>query len=136
VPAARRVDRRRTAGRAAKGARRRMKRICTICARGGSKGVPNKNLRVVAGKPLLVHTIEHAVAAGLFDVVAVSSDSSAILEAAASFGVTELVERPAALATDTAAKVPAIRHAVAAVEARLGLRFDICCDLDATAPLR
>lgn len=113
-----------------------MMRICTICARGGSKGVPNKNLRVVAGKPLIAHTLGHALGAGIFDVVAVSSDSAAILEAARSYGAHELVERPAELASDTAPKVPAIRHAVRAVEQRRGVRFDTCCDLDATAPLR
>lgn len=112
------------------------KRICTICARGGSKGVPNKNLRMVAGKPLLAHTVEHALDAGIFDVVAVSSDSAAILEAARAMGVHELIERPAELASDTAPKVPAIRHAVRAVEQRRGVRFETCCDLDATAPLR
>lgn len=111
-------------------------RICTICARGGSKGVPNKNLRVVAGKPLIVHTIEHALAAGIFDVVAVSSDSAAILEAACTFGAQETIERPAELASDTAPKVPAIRHAVRTVEQRRGVQFETCCDLDATAPLR
>jgi N-acylneuraminate cytidylyltransferase/CMP-N,N'-diacetyllegionaminic acid synthase len=113
-----------------------MKRICTICARGGSKGVKNKNVRELRGKPLLAHTIEHARSAGVFDVIAVSSDSPAILDVARAFGVTELVERPAELASDTAAKVPAIRHAVRTVEQRLGTAFDVCCDLDATAPLR
>lgn len=112
------------------------RRLCTICARGGSKGVPNKNLREVAGKPLLAHTVEHALGAGIFDVVAVSSDSPAILDAARRFGAQELVERPAELASDTAPKVPAIRHAVRTVEERRGVRFDTCCDLDATAPLR
>jgi len=113
-----------------------MKRICTICARGGSKGVVNKNLRQVAGRSLLAHSIEHARAAAVFDEIAVSSDSPAILAAAAALGVRHLVERPAALATDSAPKVPAIRHCVSTVEARLGVRFDTCCDLDATAPLR
>lgn len=110
--------------------------IATICARGGSKGVPNKNLRVVAGKPLLAHTLEHALGAGIFDVVAVSSDSAAILDAARIHGAHELIERPAELASDTAPKVPAIRHAVRTIEERRGVRFDVCCDLDATAPLR
>lgn len=98
--------------------------------------MPNKNLREVAGKPLIAHTIAHALGAGIFDVVAVSSDSVAILEAARGFGAHELVERPMELASDTAPKVPAIRHAVRAVEERRGMRFDVCCDLDATAPLR
>ena len=112
------------------------RRICTICARGGSKGVPNKNLRTVAGKPLITHTLGHALDAGIFDVIAVSSDSQAILDVARAHGAHELVERPAELASDTAPKVPAIRHAVRTIEERHGVRFDVCCDLDATAPLR
>lgn len=113
-----------------------MKRLCTICARGGSKGVANKNLRDLLGRPLIAHTIGQARASGLFERIAVSSDSAAILEAAGRYGADELVERPAELATDTAAKVPAIRHCVETVEARSGCRYDTLVDLDATAPLR
>ncbi len=112
------------------------RKICTVCARGGSKGVKDKNLRELLGKPLIAHTLAHAFESGIFDDVAVSSDSPAILAVAAQCGVRHLVERPAALATDTAAKVPAIRHCVETIEGRLGLRFDVCVDLDATAPLR
>lgn len=117
-----------------------MKRICTICARGGSKGVPGKNVRALLGKPLIAHTIAHARAAAFqgveFDVIAVSSDSDEILEVARAHGAEELVKRPPELASDTAAKVPAIRHAVREIEARRGVRFETCVDLDATAPLR
>ncbi|PWF48932.1 acylneuraminate cytidylyltransferase family protein [Massilia glaciei] len=113
-----------------------MKRICTICARGGSKGVPGKNMRLLAGKPLLAHSIEQARACGLFDVVAVSSDDAAILAAATAYGADLAITRPHELATDTAAKLPVIRHAVETAEARCGLRFDTMVDLDATSPLR
>ena len=58
-----------------------MIRLCTICARGGSKGAPGKNLRPLAGKPLIAHSIAQAKASGLFACVAVSSDSPEILEA-------------------------------------------------------
>lgn len=113
-----------------------MRRLCTICARGGSKGVANKNLRELLGRPLIAHSIEQARASGLFERIAVSSDSAAILDAAGRHGADELIERPAEMATDTAAKVPAIRHCVSTVEARLGYRFDTVADMDATAPLR
>ena len=113
-----------------------MKRLCTICARGGSKGVPNKNLRPLAGKPLIAHSLEQARASGLFALTAVSSDSPAILEAARAWGADELIERPAELAGDRADKAPAIRHCLAAVEARRDTAFDLLVDLDATAPLR
>jgi CMP-N,N'-diacetyllegionaminic acid synthase len=113
-----------------------MSRVCTICARGGSKGVRGKNLREMHGKPLLAYTVEQAKASGLFDVVAVSSDSSQILEIANRFGADLLIERPAELATDTAAKLPVIRHAVAEAERQSGRTFGTLVDLDATSPLR
>jgi CMP-N,N'-diacetyllegionaminic acid synthase len=113
-----------------------MKRICTICARGGSKGVKGKNLRLMHGKPLLAYSIEQALASGLFDAVAVSSDSAQILEAARAAGAGILVQRPDELATDTAAKLPVIRHCVAEAERVAGCQFDMLVDLDATSPLR
>ena len=112
-----------------------MRRLCTICARGGSKGVPGKNVRLLAGKPLIAHSIAQAHASGLFERVAVSSDNAPILDAARAAGADDLIERPAELATDTAAKVPVIRHAQEAIEARHG-RYDTFVDLDATSPLR
>lgn len=113
-----------------------MSRICTICARGGSRGVKNKNIRDLAGKPLIAHTLEQAHASQLFDFIAVSSDSPRILEIARDYGVSLLVERPAELATDTAAKLPVIRHCVEEAERISGERFEVVVDLDATSPLR
>lgn len=113
-----------------------MRRLATILARGGSKGVPGKNLRPLAGRPLIAHTILHAFASGLFDAVAVSSDSEAILAAARAAGITDLVRRPAAMATDEAAKIPALRHCVAEMESRTGMPFDVVVDLQPTSPLR
>ncbi|MEV8172876.1 acylneuraminate cytidylyltransferase family protein [Microbacterium sp. NPDC077486] len=111
-------------------------RICTITVRAGSKGVPGKNLRVVAGRPLFGHSVAQAVATGLFDEIVVSSDSEEILSQAPAFGATGVVRRPAEMATDTAGKVPAIAHAVRTTEERTGARYDVCVDLDATSPLR
>ncbi len=113
-----------------------MRRICTICARGGSKGVPGKNLRPLLGKPLIAYSIEQARATGLFELIAVSSDSEEILEVARRYGADHLVARPDELATDESAKLPAIQHCVATVEKATGIAFDTMCDLDATAPLR
>ena len=87
-----------------------MKSICTICARGGSKGVVGKNARELLGKPLLAWTIEQAKQAGLFEVIAFSSDSDPLLEAALRAGADIAVKRPDVMATDTAPKLPAIRH--------------------------
>ena len=113
-----------------------MKRLCTICARGGSKGVKGKNVRLLGGKPMIAHSIEQARAAGTFDLLAVSSDSDEILSVARDYGCDVLIKRPAELATDTAAKLPVIRHCVAEVERESGERFDTLVDLDATSPLR
>ncbi len=113
-----------------------MSRICTICARGGSKGVKNKNIRELAGKPLIAHTIDQARSSGLFELIAVSSDSSEILDTARRYGADLMVERPPELATDTADKLPAIRHCVQDAEKHAGKRFDVVVDLDATSPLR
>lgn len=113
-----------------------MKRLCTICARGGSKGVPNKNIRTIWGKPLLAHSIGQARESGLFERIAVSSDSAEILAVARQYAADDLVERPADLATDSSAKAPAILHALTTVERRHNVAYDILVDLDATSPLR
>jgi N-acylneuraminate cytidylyltransferase/CMP-N,N'-diacetyllegionaminic acid synthase len=113
-----------------------MKRLCTICARGGSKGVVGKNFRPLLGKPLIAHSIEQARASGLFELIAVSSDSDEILAVAKANGVDILIKRPEELATDTAAKLPVIQHCVAEVEKQTGIRFNTLVDLDATSPLR
>ena len=63
-----------------------MKRLCTICARGGSKGLPNKNIRQMVGKPLIAHSILQAKSSGLFEAIAVSSDSMKILDISKKFG--------------------------------------------------
>jgi CMP-N,N'-diacetyllegionaminic acid synthase len=111
-------------------------RICTIAVRGGSKGVPGKNWRMLDGLPLFAHSVGHAVATGLFDRIVVSSDAHEVLDRAMEFGATDIVDRPAELAADTAGKVPAIVHAVMDIERRAQTTFDTVVDLDATSPLR
>lgn len=113
-----------------------MNRICTVCARGGSKGVPNKNIRLLAGRPLISHSITQAGDSGLFNAIAVSSDADEILDIARAEGVTVAVQRPAALASDTVGKLPAIVHCVKSVERELDKLFDVIVDMDATSPLR
>jgi len=113
-----------------------MRRVCTVLARAGSVGVPGKNVRLLGGVPLIVHSIRHARATGLFDAVVVSTDDPEVRRIAQDEGVDLVVERPAELATATAGKVPAIVHAVEVAEATLGGSFDVVVDLDATSPLR
>jgi CMP-N,N'-diacetyllegionaminic acid synthase len=110
--------------------------LCTICARGGSKGVPGKNIRLLSGLPLIAHSIKQARATGLFPVIAVSSDSDDILQTAKTHGADIIIKRPDALASDTAGKMPAIAHAVDSAEKETGVAYDIAVDLDATSPLR
>ena len=112
------------------------KNLCTICMRGGSKGVSGKNQRNLRGKPLMVYTIEQALQSGLFEHVVVSTDSDEIAETAKTYGAEAWFLRPAELATDKAAKLPAIRHAFMEVEKHYGHQFDVLVDLDATSPLR
>jgi len=110
--------------------------LCTICARGGSKGVAGKNLRKMLGKPLLAYSIAQALQAEIFSAVAVSSDSDAILAAAIAQGAHFAIRRPDALSVDAAPKPPAIRQCAEEVEKLTGRSFDIFVDLDATSPLR
>jgi CMP-N-acetylneuraminic acid synthetase len=113
-----------------------VKRIATILARGGSKGLPGKNVRPLAGKPLVAHTIEQARESRLFDAIAVSSDDEAVLNIARSFDVKHVIRRPDSMATDVASKLPPIIHCAREAEAQLGIEFDLIVDLDVTSPLR
>ncbi len=110
--------------------------LCTICARGGSKGVVGKNSRDLLGKPLLAWTIEQARQTGLFEAIAFSSDSDLLLESALKAGADIAIKRPGAMATDTAPKLLAIRHCLEQAIARTGKTPDIFVDLDVTSPLR
>lgn len=112
-----------------------MKILCTICARAGSKGVTNKNLRLINGLPLIAYSLQQAVETKLFSQIAVSSDSTEIRTTAMAHGATFVVDRPTQMASDTAPKLPAIRHCVETTEKEFG-QFDIIIDLDATSPLR
>jgi CMP-N,N'-diacetyllegionaminic acid synthase len=112
------------------------KRICSICVRGGSKGVPNKNSKFLLNKPLIVYSIEQARKSGLFEYIVVSSDDLSLLQIATSFGVDGTVLRPLELANDKSPKIPAIQHCIQTIEERLAIQFDTIVDLDVTSPLR
>lgn len=109
--------------------------IISICARGGSIGVPGKNIRSLCGKPLIAWTIEQALASGLADRVVVSTDSDEIAEVALRFGAEVPFLRPAELATAAAGKLPVILHLVEWMEAAHGAVTRVI-DLDPTSPLR
>ena len=110
--------------------------LCTICARGGSKGVKNKNIKELYGKPLIAYTIEQAKATGLFEHIVISTDSDDIADIAKKYGAEVFFKRSAEMASDTAGKLDVIRDAFIRSEAYYNKQFDYLIDLDATAPLR
>lgn len=111
-------------------------RSCSICARGGSKGVKSKNIRKIEGIPLLHYTLIQAIVSDQFEDIAVSSDSNEILECASQFQGVHLIKRPDELATDTAPKIPVIKHCLMELEKITGKKYQTMIDLDATSPLR
>ena len=112
-----------------------MNNLCTICARSGSKGVPNKNIKKIAGKPLIQHTIEQAKKSKVFSDIIVSSDCKKILKIAEKLGVHAL-KRTNQLSKDFVGKVDVIRDAAIKAQKMLDKKFDNVIDLDVTSPLR
>lgn len=111
-----------------------MTTLAIIPARGGSKGVPRKNVRLLGGKPLLGWTIEAARAARCVDRVVVSTDDVEIAAISRQFGA-EVVMRPAALSGDTASSEAALLHALDELERREGCDPDLLVFLQCTSPL-
>ncbi|WP_433692506.1 cytidylyltransferase domain-containing protein [Herbaspirillum seropedicae] len=112
-----------------------MSTFAFIFARGGSKGLPGKNIRPLAGLPLLAHSIRLAQAMSCIDQVFVSTDDAAIVTVAREHGA-QVIDRPAELATDTAPEWLAWRHAIMHVRGVLGMDFDTMLSLPSTSPLR
>lgn len=112
-----------------------MTNLALICARGGSKGVPKKNIRNIAGKPLIAHTILQAQESAIFDMICVSSDCDDILEVSKEYGA-YIIKRPDTLATDESSVIPALHHAVKCCEKETGHHFDKIFLLQPTSPLR
>lgn len=102
-----------------------------VFARGGSKGVVDKNIRHLGGEPLIAHTIKCALASGMLDRLIVSTEDEKIAAIAREYGAEVPFSRPAELASDNAPEWLAWRHAIEQVEA-----FDVFVSLPATSPLR
>ncbi|MFH0939732.1 MAG: acylneuraminate cytidylyltransferase family protein [Planctomycetota bacterium] len=109
--------------------------IATVCARGGSKGLPRKNVLDFAGKPLIAHSIEHARACPQIDGVYVSTDDNEIADIARQYGAIVPYRRPAELASDNAGKLSVIEHLLRYLESD-GMVIDRIVDLQPTSPLR
>lgn len=112
--------------------------LVTICGRGGSKGVPGKNIRPIAGKPLIGYSIETAkrFADQHNGSVTLSTDSIEIKNVATGFGLKTDYLRPPELASDTAGKITVLWDVLQYEEKNRNHRFDYLLDLDITSPLR
>lgn len=113
-----------------------MRVLGVITARGGSKGLPGKNLRPLAGKPLIAHTIDIARESGAFDRVILSTDDEGIAVAARSRGCDVPFMRPAELARDETPHLPVLQHAVQWLSDHEGYQPDAIMILQPTSPLR
>jgi len=107
-----------------------------IPARGGSKGVPGKNIRNINGKPLIYYTIEAAKNSGIIDEIVVSTDSMEIAEISKKFGANVPFMRPSELATDEAKSMDVIIHCMNWYLNNRNNRFDLVMLLQPTSPLR
>ncbi|SFN30045.1 CMP-N,N'-diacetyllegionaminic acid synthase [Formivibrio citricus] len=112
-----------------------LKVLGLVTARGGSKGLPGKNIRDLCGKPLIAWTIDAALAAKCLDAVVVSTDDTAIAEAASNHGAEVPFLRPAELAGDSASSIDVVIHALDFLAAE-GRHFDLVVLLEPTSPLR
>ncbi len=107
-----------------------------ITARAGSKGIPGKNTKRLAGKPLIAYTIESALASGAFDRLILSTDDEEAAQLARELGCEVPFMRPAALAADDTPHLPVMQHAVAWLRDQQGYRPDWVMILMPTSPLR
>ena len=105
-----------------------MRTIAIICARGGSKGLPRKNVKLLGGKPLVARTIEHSIKSGVVDTTIVTTDNYEISDIAKDCGAIVPFIRPEYLATDLATTEDTLKHAL------LKTPFDDYSELQLFAP--
>ncbi len=112
-----------------------MKILYIIPARGGSKGVPRKNVRLLNGKPLIAYSIEMALSVASAEDICVTTDDDEVIEVAKSCGLEVPFKRPAHLASDSAGSYEVLLHALAHYES-IGRRYDAVMLLQPTSPFR
>ena len=112
--------------------------LITICARGGSKGIPGKNIKLIAGKPLLAYTIELTnKLKTVWDAkVALSTDSIEIRSVAGDYELCSNYIRPEYLSVDSAGKIDTIKDLLLYEESLVDFKYDFILDLDVTSPFR
>jgi CMP-N-acetylneuraminic acid synthetase len=116
-----------------------MKVLITICARGGSKGIPGKNIKPLNGKQLILYTLETAekLKKSLQEIdIQLSTDNDEIVQLVAEAGYPTSYRRPAILASDNAGKIDAIKDAWKYAKEYYAEEYDFVIDLDVTSPLR
>ena len=111
----------------------KLKPLCFIAARGGSKGVPGKNLREIGGRPLIAHTVRKALKSKIFSYVVVSTEDKKIAKIAKENGAEVPFMRPKYLATDNATTIDVILHTIKKLE-HMNYKFDVIVNLDVTVP--
>lgn len=110
--------------------------IAIIPARGGSKGLPGKNIKELCGKPLIAWSIEAGLASQYIDEVMVTTDSEEIAHIARDFGANVPFIRPAELASDTATTFDTVKHVIDYYQNEENMSFDYVVLLEPTSPLR
>ena len=113
-----------------------MKVLAVIPARGGSKGVPRKNIALINQRPLISYTIEASLGVDRITDVIVSTDDEEIAQVSENLGAQVPFIRPKELASDTAESAPVIIHALEYMEAKQNLNYEVVMMLQPTAPLR
>jgi CMP-N-acetylneuraminic acid synthetase len=110
--------------------------LCTICARGGSKGIPEKNKKIISGEPLIVYTIKVAKECDYFDDYIISTDDEDIIKIANIYNIPAPFKRPKYLCKSNISRIEAVIHAVNWVEENWKKNYNIVVDLSVTSPLR
>lgn len=115
-----------------------MEILITLCARGGSKGIPGKNIRLINGLPLIAYSIAHANAFAAIHKadITLSTDSYDIKEVAKKHGLTTEYIRPDEVSKDGTGKMETILHVLSYEESKKGKKYDYILDLDISSPLR
>ena len=110
--------------------------LCTICVRGGSKEISNKNIKILNGKPLVYYTIKQAKRSKIFSKIVLSTDSKKIKNISQKIGADAWFLRNKNLSGDDISKISVIRDTLKRSETHYKIKFDYIVDLDATSPLR
>ena len=109
--------------------------LCTICVRKGSKGLKNKNIKIINNQPLFLITLKQAIKSEYFNKVTVNSDSSLVKKIVRNYNVFFL-NRKKKLSGDNFSKIDVIKNSLIETEKKYQCKFDIIVDLDVTSPLR